>query len=114
MCPLRRSLAVIFLLCAACKPDASGPAGPVEAPPGVIAVSVSTKGDSIDPDGYLVVVSRNHDATGREYTQSVGAAAELTFSSMASGQHYVALQNLAQHCRLQDRALATQRVRRLR
>ena len=109
MCSRRPSLAVIFLLCAACKPDGSGSAGPIEAPPGVIAVSVATRGDSLDPDGYLVVVSRNHDATGREYTQSVGGSGELTFPSMAPGQYDVALENLAQHCKLQDSTLATQR-----
>ena len=108
MCRLRPSVAAIVLLCAACKPDDA--ARPIEARTGVIAVSVATQGDSLDPDGYLVVVSRNHGAAGTEYTQSVGGVGELTFSSMAPGQHYVALENLAQHCRLQDSTLATQRV----
>jgi hypothetical protein len=109
MCSLRPSLAIVILLSAACQPDASGPAGPSEPPRGVIAVSVATQGDSLDPDGYLVVVSKNA-ATGTEYTRSVGGVGELTFSSVAPGQHYVSLENLAQHCKLQDRALATQRV----
>ena len=76
----------------------------------MIAVSVATQGDSLDPDGYLVVVSKNA-ATGTEYTRSVGGVGELTFSSVAPGQHYVSLENLAQHCKLQDRALATRELR---
>ena len=108
MCSLRSSFAAIVVLCAACKPD--DPAGPIETPPGVIVVSVATQGDSLDPDGYLVVVSKNNSATGREYAQTVGGVGELTFPSMAPGQHYVSLENLAQHCKLQDSTLATQRV----
>jgi len=107
MCHPRRSFAAIILLCAACKPD--DPAGPIEARTGGIAVSVATQGDSLDPDGYLVVVNRIDGAGGSEYTQSVGGSGELTFSSMAPGQYDVALENLAQHCKLQDSTLATRR-----
>jgi hypothetical protein len=104
---LRLIFAAIVVLCAACAPD--DPAGPVDARAGGIAVSVATQGDSLDPDGYLVVVT-NHGAAGSRSTRKVSSVAELTFPSMAPGQYDVALEDLAQHCKLQDSTLATQRV----
>ena len=110
MCSLRLTFVVILLLCAACTPDDPGPTRPIETPPGVIAVTVSTQGDFVDPDGYVVIVSRVGTAAGADYRQTVGGSGELSFPSIAPGQYVVRLDNLAEQCILQDPSLGTQRA----
>src|SRR5262245_9898542 len=98
MCSLHRSFAIICLLSTACEPAAPSPAGPIVEPPGVIAVTVSTQGDFVDPDGYVVIVSRVGTAAGADYRQTVGGSGELSFPSMAPGQYVVRLESLSENC----------------
>src|SRR3989442_12399510 len=56
-----------------------------------LAVSTSTSGSNLDPDGYTVTVDG-----GR--SQSIGANGVATFVGLAAGDHTVLLSGVAQNC----------------
>ena len=58
---------------------------------GNLAVSTSTTGSNIDPDGYTVTVDGGA-------SQAIGANGSVTFSGLAAGSHSVALSGVAGNC----------------
>ena len=62
---------------------------------GLLNVEASTTGTEVDPDGYAVSVDDSDPRT-------IGANGSLTFEGLTSGDHVVALENIADNCRLID------------
>src|SRR2546428_11525264 len=56
-----------------------------------LAVSTSTSGSNLDPDGYTVTVDGGP-------SQSIGANGVATFVGLAAGDHTVLLSGVAQNC----------------
>ena len=64
---------------------------PPPQPPGNLTVNASTSGTNVDPDGYTVTV----DGTR---SQPVGTNGSVTFTSLAAGNHSVAIGGVASNC----------------
>lgn len=64
--------------------------------PGAIHVSASTSGDSVDANGYTLVVA------GPSFLQtaSIGSSGSVTFEGLVAGDYAVAITDLAVNCRL--------------
>jgi PKD domain-containing protein len=62
-------------------------------PPGNLAVTTSTTGSSLDPDGYTVSVDGGTP-------QAIGINTTLTFNSLSAGNHSVQLAGVASNCTL--------------
>ena len=77
-----------LLLSTACGGDDGGATGPDD---GAIAVSVSTTGSDLDPDGYVLSLAGEND-------RAIGVNGSTTFSGVATGQHSVQLSGLAGNC----------------
>jgi len=77
-----------LLLATACGGDDGSPSGPDD---GSIAVSVSTTGSDLDPDGYVLSMAGESD-------RAIGVNGSTTFSGIATGQHQVQLSGLAGNC----------------
>ncbi len=60
-------------------------------PPGDLTVSTSTTGESLDPDGYTVTVDGGSP-------QTIGINASVSYTSLAAGDHAVALADVAANC----------------
>jgi hypothetical protein len=59
--------------------------------PGNLAVTTSTSGSSLDPDGYSVAVDGGAG-------QAIGINGSLTFTNLSAGTHSVALSGVASNC----------------
>jgi hypothetical protein len=59
--------------------------------PGNLAVTTSTTGSSLDPDGYTVAVDGGAG-------QAIGINSSFTFTNLAAGNHSVALSGVASNC----------------
>jgi len=64
---------------------------PAAATPGDLAVTTSTAGSSLDPDGYTATV----DGTT---SQAIAINGSVTFTGLAAGSHTVALSGVATNC----------------
>ncbi|PYO37873.1 MAG: hypothetical protein DMD29_14685 [Gemmatimonadetes bacterium] len=60
-------------------------------PPGNLTVSTSTTGSSLDPDGYTVTVDGGSP-------QAIGINASVSYTSLAAGDHTVAISGVATNC----------------
>ena len=77
-----------LLLSTGCGGDDGGPSGPDD---GSIAVTVSTTGSDLDPDGYVLSMAGESD-------RAIAVNGSATFSGVATGQHSVQLSGLAANC----------------
>jgi hypothetical protein len=60
---------------------------------GDLAVTTTTTGSNLDPDGYTVTVDENAATT-----KSIGVNGSVTFAGLGAGSHTVALSGLAANC----------------
>jgi len=60
-------------------------------PPGNLTVATSTTGSSLDPDGYTVTVDGGSP-------QAIGINASVSYTSLAAGDHTVAISGVATNC----------------
>jgi hypothetical protein len=85
---------VTLITGAACR-DATAPAAPnrdlIPLPLSTIAVSVSTSGTDVDPDGYIVTV----DGAS---SKALSANGQVLFLLLSLGNHTVALSGVAENC----------------
>src|SRR6266496_3249609 len=60
-------------------------------PPGNLTVSTSTRGSSLDPDGYTVTVDGGSP-------QAIGINASVSYTNLSAGNHTVAISGVAGNC----------------
>lgn len=82
---------VLSLVIAVSCSDATRPDDRLPPPSGSLRISISTRGEDLDPDGYGVSIDGKR-------AQSVDATGSLTVSGLSVGSHTIGVEGIATNC----------------
>lgn len=85
-----KSIVLAVAIAMACS-DATRPGDRLPPPSGSLRISISTRGEDLDPDGYGVAIDGKR-------TQSVDATGSFAVSGLTAGKHTIGLEGIATNC----------------
>lgn len=99
LCQCAAVMALLLLACSSggtgggANPPTGPPTGPSPGATGALQLSVQTRGDELDPDGYTLLIDGSERGT-------IGRSGSLFLADLSEGLHRVELSAIASNCRV--------------